>query len=450
MDIIEKVERCMRGIFVCVDMAKLYSTQHPIFKNSIDTLYGYLQDAFKDRAELVIGIIGEELAFDTEIFFDLSKIVGPSIIHYFKEKEIEKVTFYSSLRKEEIEKFIVFLLTPKEELKTDTEGQLMILGIENIVVAKISVSESGPNRQRSKLEESLLQDSYEDYLNQTRDIFETIIESGKIDILALKISFSSLIEQLTDRHQEVLKMVAIKKHDVTTFVHMVNVAILAMYFASRLGFGKKDTIDIGISALLHDIGKIYIARKIVAKTEKLREEEFSKIRSHTLLGAEILLRYVDNLGILPVLVAFEHHLKFDLTGYPKLNFRYKPHIASLIVSICDVYDALCQRRSYKSYYPAEAIYSLMMREKGRLFEPNLLDRFFKIIGVWPIGTILLLNDGRVAVVRKQNEDDIFCPIIEVIHPQEKKEVIDLKGNSNIKIERSLDPFKECKDYLSLI
>jgi len=210
-------------------------------------------------------------------------------------------------------------------------------------------------------------------------------------------------------------------------------------------------LDIGAAALFHDIGKIYISRKIIQKPGLLTEEEFAKIKSHVIVGAEIMLKYADTLGILPVVVCFEHHLKYDLSGYPKLSFPQKPHIASLIVSICDVYDALSQKRGYKNDYSPEMIYEIMMREKGMTFEPQLLDKFFKIIGVWSIGTIVALSDGRIAVVKEENEDDIFSPKVEVISPQDKKEIIDLKAvKDKIKIERFLSPFKEGKDYFSLI
>ena len=143
--------------------------------------------------------------------------------------------------------------------------------------------------------------------------------------------------------------------------------------------------------------------------------------------------------------------RYDLKGYPKLQFGYEPHIASLIVSICDVYDSFSQRRSYKYDYPPEKIYNLMMREKGKAFEPDLLDAFFKITGVWPIGTVVLLSDNRVAIVRQESENDIFRPKIEVIEPQDRKEIINLEDRKeDLKIERALNPFTEAKIYLHLI
>jgi putative nucleotidyltransferase with HDIG domain len=240
----------------------------------------------------------------------------------------------------------------------------------------------------------------------------------------------------------------IKRRDLYTFTHLLNVTILSMHFASRLGFIREDVMEIGLSALFHDIGKMYIA-DLVKKAGELTGEEFSKIKSHAILGAELLLKYSDNLGIAPVVVAFEHHLGYDLKGYPKTPFNRKPHQISYIVSICDVYDALLSRRSYKWDYPPDMVYDIMMKQRGKLFEPDLLDEFFRIMGVWPVGTIVVLSDGRVAVVRKENYDDVFLPVIEII--SDKAETIDLKENKGaMKIEKFLNPLGEGKEYLDKI
>jgi HD-GYP domain-containing protein (c-di-GMP phosphodiesterase class II) len=203
--------------------------------------------------------------------------------------------------------------------------------------------------------------------------------------------------------------------------------------------------------LFHDIGKLYISRRILNKNERLSESEFSEMKSHTVLGAEIMLGYVDSLGFLPVVVCCEHHLKYDLSGYPRIPILKKPHIASLIVSMCDVYDALSQRRSYKADYSPDMIYNTMNREKGTTFDPILLDKFFSVIGVWPIGSIIALDNSEVAVVREQNKEDIFLPKVEVVYPDSKRRFIDLrKEKEHFKIERFLNPWKEGKDYLHLI
>jgi HD-GYP domain-containing protein (c-di-GMP phosphodiesterase class II) len=174
------------------------------------------------------------------------------------------------------------------------------------------------------------------------------------------------------------------------------------------------------------------------------------MRSHPLLGAKILEGYKDSLGILPMVVAYEHHLRYDLSGYPKLAFPRRPHPASLMISICDVYDALALKRSYKKDYPPEKIYELMMLEKGKTFDPQLVDKFFQFMGLWPLGSLVSLNDGRIAVVRQVHEQDIARPIIEAIAPENLGEMIDLVKQREVRIMRSLNPHREGRPYLPLI
>ncbi len=451
MGILEKVELALKDIIVSLQTARLYSSAHVIAKNSVGKAYDSLEAVFRDRPELVVGIIGNELAFEKEIFFELSRLAEPMIV-YFKERGIERIIFRSGLRQEELESFIAFLSEYKGNASQDPQEHMASLGIRNISVGKIK---PGPAKTGTSAEEAgriiNYLEMYDNYQEKVSQSIETILDKKAIDYLALRLAVTNVMENLISRHQELLKLATIKRYDLNTFVHIVNVSILAMYFCSRLGFSQNDVLDIGIAGLFHDIGKLYISRKIIGKEDKLTSEELEKVKSHSILGAEILLKYANAAGVLPVIVAFEHHLKYDLTGYPKLAFPRKSNTASLIISICDVYDALSQRRSYKNEYPPDMIYDFMSKEKGKFFEPNLLENFFKIIGVWAIGTIVLLSDSRIAVVRQENENDIFCPKVEVIQPADKKEAIDLKQKKEtIKIERALNPFTEARDYLRLI
>lgn len=443
----ENIENSFRDLIASLQTAKLYTVKHPMFEKSIEKAFVSIGAVLKYRPEFIIGIIGEELAFEKEIFFDLSKMLKP-VIFYLKERGIEKIAFYRGLNKEELVKFITFLAMPKEEFGHEAEDYLSLAGIKNINVGKILAS-SGVSISGSE--------EYADYLNLYEGALEKVSQSvakilntEMLDHLTLKFAMNNIAEGLSRGHQEFFKLVTFKRYDPATSVHLLNVSILAMHFSSKLGFDREDILDIAVAALFHDVGKLYISRKILRKAEKLTDEEFMKIKSHANLGASILLDYVDVLGILPVVVAFEHHLKYNLKGYPALAFPREPHLASLIVAICDVYDALSQRRGYKVDYSPDMIYNVMEKERGSSFHPELVDKFFKIMGVWPIGSIVSLNDGRVALVLGENEEDIFRPKIEVIAPEEKKELVDLKEKKDIKIEKYLNPWKEGKDYLHLL
>ncbi|RJP27932.1 MAG: HD domain-containing protein [Candidatus Omnitrophota bacterium] len=443
---LEQVEKAFKDLLASLQLAKLYGIQHKIFRDSVDKAYLSLAKALEGRSELVIGIIGEELAFEKEILFGLSKAIGPAV-GYLKNLGIERISFGSNVQKDELEKFIEFLAS-KKDTAIDQQGlDFGSLGIRNIVIGKLTVL------GKDKVDE--LGIKAVDYMNiygsaadMAHKSFSSMLEGEALDALAVKLALNNILENLAVYHNEFFKIVALRRHDPQTHIHLINVATIAMYFASRLGFSKADILDIGMSGLFHDIGKLYISHGILTKTDKLTNEEFAKIKSHTIFGAEILLEHIESLGILPAVVSFEHHLKYDMTGYPRVNYSRRPHIASLIVSICDVYDALFSRRTYKEDYSPENVYNIMIKDKNTAFEPRLVERFFKIMGVWYIGCVVSLSDGRIAVVREQNEDDIRRPKVEVVFPKDRKEFIDLKENSSLEIKRSLNPWTEARDYVS--
>ena len=438
------VEVAFKGLLTCLQSLKMYGEAHPMFQKSLDKALEAFTDVLAGRQEMVIGIVGKELAFEKEILFDLAKFLSPAIL-YLKERNIERIAFYSGLNREELRKFVCFIAGPKEGFKGDLQASLSLTGVEHISIGKLKV-EPQPDKSIFTPTQSELYDSSADVVGQA---LNEVLNSDKVDHLALKFALNNIIENLSSQRQELLKLATVKRYDIETYTHMLNVSILAMYFSSRLGFDKTDILNIGIAAMYHDVGKLFISRKILHKPGQLTDQEFWRMKSHTILGAEIMLKYVDTLGILPVVVSFEHHLKYDASGYPRVPFLRKQHIASLIVSICDIYDALSQRRGYKLDYSPDVVYYIMNRDKDSYFDPELLDKFFKFVGIWPIGGIVVLNNGCIALVRDQNESDIRRPKIEIISPQDKRCLVDLVQDTTLSIERYLNPWKEGRDYLQL-
>ncbi len=439
------VEAAFKGLLTCLQAYKMYGLSHPMFTKSLDNAYVSFEDVLAERQEMVIGIVGEELAFEKEIFFDLGKFLRPAIL-YLKERNIERLAFLRGLSKDELRVFIEFIARPKEDFKGDIQEMLNLCGIEHINLGKLKVDDRKDTADFGLAQRSLY-DSSADKINQA---LSGVLNFEKIDHLALKLSMSNIMENLSTQRQELLKLATVKRYDLETYIHMLNVSILSMYFSSRLGFDKSDVLNIGVAAMFHDIGKLFISRKILHKPDKLSDQEFGRIKSHTLMGAEIMLKYIDTLGILPVVVSFEHHLKYDSSGYPRMPLSRKQHIASLIVSICDVYDALSQRRGYKQDYSPDVVYNIMNKEKGTSFDQELLDKFFRFMGLWPIGSIVALNDGSIALVKDENETDIRRPKVEIISPVDKKRVVDLAQDNRLSIERYLNPWKEGKEFLRLV
>ncbi|MFA5276046.1 MAG: HD domain-containing phosphohydrolase [Candidatus Omnitrophota bacterium] len=431
-----RIEEAIKDLMSAIQMSRLYPDWHPQFKKGIEKSYLSLNQALSQQEEIVIGIIGEEFAFGNEIFFNLSKRSKP-MIQYLKGKGIERIVFYRGLKEEELSGFVSFLAAFKDEIKPDLQKEFTARNIKNIAAGKIKAGGALSEDITKAVDYFSL---YDDSLKKFTKSIDSVINAEELDHVSFQLSVQSVMDNLLGKYQELLNFAAVQRYDVKTFSHILNVSILSMYFSGRLGFNKEAVREIGSAALFHDIGKIYISRKIIRKSGKLTEQEFDKIKNHVILGAELMLEYVDSLGMLPVVVAYEHHLKYDRSGYPKPAFPCKMHVASLIVSICDVYDALSSRRSYKADYPPQVIYEIMLKDKGKAFEPVLLDKFFSLIGVWPIGSKVILNDGRVVLVKEENEDDIFSPRVEV---KDSGEILDLKALKNtLKIERYINPYTE--------
>jgi len=445
----DNIKDTLSHLMSAIQAAKIYSIEHPKFEESINQGYKSLQDMLKDRAELIIGIVDGELSIGREIFFDLSQKLKP-LITYLQERQIERIAFHPDLKREELINFISFLTAPQEDRKQDTQESLRLMGIKNIKAGRIRATEMNAISQDMRDKARSFLDKYQYSIEMVDKYTEALLNEEELDGLELRFNVNNFVENLLGMYQEFLDLTLVKSKDITTYIHLLNVAVLSMYISSKVGFSKDEVLDLGIAALFHDIGKLSISRALLQKKGKLEAREFSRMEHHTDLGAKILLKYLDSLGTLPAVVAFEHHLRYDLKGYPKLPFSQKPHPASLLISQCDVYDALAQKRPYKRSYPPLMIYEIMMKGEGKSFDPKLLDEFFRIIGIWPVKTIVTLSDGRIAVVREQNENDIFNPKVEVISPEEKKGFIDLsETKQNIKIENSLDPYKEGKKYLHL-
>jgi len=441
------VKNVFIGLLNAIQAGKIYSEGHPTFKEFVDVLYRRLVEHLGEKREIILGIIEGELAWEDEIYFELSRRLK-SLVEFLQECGINRIIFRPGLRTDELSAFIAFLTRPGKRRSLESQETDELQGLENIHVGKLRARAAGPAKGDPDRERHA---RYEGSLEFASRSLTAVLNKEEIDFLDLRFNILNVMENFMGRHQELLNLMSVKEKDLITFVHLLHVSVLSMSFASKLGFAKDDVLDLGIAALFHDVGKLHISSEILKKEGKLADDEFARIKDHPFLGSMILQGYQDALGILPPVVAFEHHLRFDRKGYPKVPYPRPPHAASLIVSLCDVYDALAQKRSYKADYPPNKIYEIMILEKGKLFDPALLDRFFQVIGVWPIGTIVMLTDGRIAVIREVNEQDIFKPKVEVVHPEATGEIIDLfEEKDRLQVREALNPMGKGQKYLEHI
>jgi HD-GYP domain-containing protein (c-di-GMP phosphodiesterase class II) len=219
----------------------------------------------------------------------------------------------------------------------------------------------------------------------------------------------SMVDLIMSDDNVLLDLSTIRDYDDYTFTHSINVSILSLCLGHRIDLSKLSLSRLGLSALFHDLGKIDIPKEIINKPGKLTDNEFIVVKQHSMNSVRRILRlrasYDRKAGIL--LPPFEHHLRYDLAGYPKTP-RNKPiSLFGRIITIADFYDAITAPRIYrKSYLSPDKALGLMLKDSGTMFDPILLKVFINMLGVYPIGTVLVFDNTEMGLVTHAPDEDV--------------------------------------------
>ncbi|MEZ0333152.1 MAG: HD-GYP domain-containing protein, partial [Gemmatimonadales bacterium] len=196
-------------------------------------------------------------------------------------------------------------------------------------------------------------------------------------------------------------LTTIRDYDEYTFTHSVNVCIFSVALGRKLGFSRLQLYDLGLAALLHDMGKARVPVEILNKTTGLDEQEWRVMQAHPWLGALtlFLLRSYDETPYRAILTAHEHHMKTDLSGYPRTVRPRELGIYSRIVAVADGFDAATTRRSYQTVpIEPDQVLREMWQNPKRGYDIILVKALINLIGIYPVGTCVILDSFEVAIV----------------------------------------------------
>ncbi|MBT9530365.1 MAG: HD-GYP domain-containing protein, partial [Pseudomonas sp.] len=250
------------------------------------------------------------------------------------------------------------------------------------------------------------------------------IDAGQVVALVEEISASVLRNP-----NALISLARLKNSDEYTYMHSVAVCALMIALARQLGLAEEQVREAGMAGLLHDIGKMMIPDDILNKPGKLTDSEFDTVRSHPLAGGKILMDS-QQVSAMVLDVCLHHHEKVDGSGYPH---RLKGDQISLFAkmgAVCDVYDAITSDRPYKNGWdPAESIRKMAEWCKGH-FDEAVFKAFVKSVGIYPTGSLVRLESGRLGVVMDQHETSLLTPRVKVFFSAKSKapipqQIIDL-------------------------
>lgn len=416
---LEKARKVLKHFSSSKKAAAIYPIHHEMCMRAFVDFLRAFEEYIKLGDEFSLRIIGEEFFFEEKLMARESVLYYP-MLQEFQEKDIGGMTIMAGLTEEEFVAFLQLLNLKPQELRR--MGGLQKLMAEK-GIAHITLDEPGTWEERPR-EEKLRASAREEYFHAV-DVIKELADQALHD-RRLKISRANrvvgiMLNRVGENRSAVLGLATIKNYDEYTMYHSVNVLILSLALGSMLPLDRSALMILGTGALLHDLGKVTIPQTILKKRGPLTESEWELMRQHPVKGADILLAQ-PGVHPLSVMIAYEHHARYDLRGYPSIGGKERAGLFSRIVEVADVYDAMTSTRPYqKARTPDQAIRVLAM-DRGTAFDPLLVKVFIDMMGIFPVGTLVRLVTGELGIVYEQNEGDALFPRVRIIADPEGKEV----------------------------
>lgn len=257
-----------------------------------------------------------------------------------------------------------------------------------------------------------------------KEQFSKLSDSGKLlhavqdpkFIKSFKKSVECIIEDLNNFQGVMSALTNMYSYDQYTFTHSLHVTIYSITLAMAKNYSEKQILEIGLGAMLHDIGKLTTPHEILTKPGKLTEEEFAIIKEHPTTGFEIL-RKIHEVPFVCAHCAYQHHERENGSGYPRGLKDKEIHEYAKLIGLCDVFDALTSHRSYRKAMPAHQAMEIIFAGSGTLFQKELVELFRDTISLYPVGMTVKLSDGSIGVVIALNKSLPSRPVVRLIRDQ---------------------------------
>lgn len=314
--------------------------------------------ALKGEQEISIVAIEKRVVWNHETL-PCGEAIAGTLLRALQMHRIDRVTFKSGFTEAEMKRFLDCLAAALRQEGKPEESEHLQFGF---LLASDTFTD--PNAA----------------VELVRGLLVEASESGRVDLTRVNQTVGGILELVANESSVLIPLAELKSHDDYTFVHTVNVALLSAATARAMGYRKALVHDIAIGAILHDIGKQRVPLPVLNKLGTLSAEDVRIIREHPVHGARILFGTPGMPDLAPI-VAFEHHIRNDGTGYPDAPSDWKPNVASRIVQLADVFDALRTNRPYRDAIPPVRLMEIMRGDADTCFDRSLLEFFLREVAM---------------------------------------------------------------------
>jgi HD-GYP domain-containing protein (c-di-GMP phosphodiesterase class II) len=418
------------SMYAALRSLKLYPIENATAQKALDDVQAAAISLLESQGEIELRISGDFIFVNgTRLRLELDNYAAFSnILAALRSVDLGELKVQAGVERREWQIFLGVLLSlmgkgeeRNPELLLDLREKLALAGVRHIEVeppleSEAKVAEAEQAREVAKR-------TYSHGVAVTKDLINSVRMGRTTSVTKVKRAVQAIVDQVLNNETSLLGLTTIRDYDEYTFTHSVNVCILAVAIGKKLGFTRLQLYDLGLTALLHDVGKARIPVDVLNKTTGLTEEEWKLMQTHPWLGVLTLfnMRGYGEIPYRAIVVAQEHHMKIDLTGYPKAIRPREMGIFSRIVAVADGYDAATTRRSYQTVpIQPDQVLREMWENPRRGYDKILVKAMINLIGIYPVGTCVILDTFEVAIVAQANPDQNFMnrPIVRICIDQD--------------------------------
>ncbi|HEX9106365.1 MAG TPA: HD domain-containing phosphohydrolase, partial [Longimicrobiales bacterium] len=402
------------AFYAAAQALKLYPLENATVQKALDELHRIARRIVEREGALELKLVGDLLFLnDARLRLDLSDYMA---FAYFagllRKHRIGAVEVVQDITRDNWAPFVSLLLTeppPAEDyVFPQFLERLAASPADNIQVAEqkdtdIDEKDVEPDDRAKEAAKR----TYFQSVQVAKDVLTDARLGRAMNVRRIKRAVQGIVDQVLNNETSIIGMTTLRDFDQYTFTHSVNVCIISVIIGQRLGLNKLQLYELGLGALFHDIGKMRLDNEIINKTGSLSDDEWSVVQQHPVEGMLSLfgMRGLAEVPWRAMLAAYEHHMKVDLTGYPKNRRPRTPRLFSRIVSVADGFDAATSKRSYRALpWPPDEVIREMRDNRSRGYDPLLVKALTNVTGIFPTGVLVILDTMEMAVVVARNPD----------------------------------------------
>jgi HD-GYP domain-containing protein (c-di-GMP phosphodiesterase class II) len=419
---VRKVGReLLLAVYGALRTVKLYPPDNPVVQKTMEEVVRIASEIQQREHELELRVSGEFIFINaTRLRLDLDNYASFSrIIATFRDAGVGVCRLQE---RSESRDWVIFL-SVLQSLSGDTPAERLHSLGEKLKAASVSSFHLGPpsetdEEEREKDKEAAKR-TYAQSVALTKEVINSVRMGKSPNIKKIKRVVQGIVDQILNEETSLIGLTTLRDYDEYTFTHSVNVCIFAVALGRKLGLPRLQLYDLGVAALMHDIGKARVPLDVLNKPNGLTDEEWRAISAHPWLGVLQLfqMRGQNDIPYRAMIVAFEHHMKTDLSGYPKHIRPRAQSIYSKIVAVADAFDAGTSRRTYQTIpmSPADVLKELRHNPR-RGMDEVVVKAFMSLVGHYPVGTLVVLDTFEMAVVQaaNPNPEAVSRPIVKIV------------------------------------